>query len=90
MLLQHFTKLLVTSHLEYASTVWNRRLCDSSHVNAPHKLSFYYHHHHLHYEGLIKCIEKVQMRTTKLQSIIRPTIEHVPYSDRLKALQLLT
>jgi len=40
----------------------------------------------LHYENLIKSIEKVQMRATKL--VI--TIKYLPYAKRLKALQLPT
>jgi len=40
----------------------------------------------LHYEGLIKNIEKVQMRATKL--VI--SIKHLPNAERLKALQLPT
>jgi len=36
----------------------------------------------LHYENLIKSIEKVQMRATKL--VI--TIKYLPYAKRLKAL----
>jgi len=39
-----------------------------------------------HREGLIKSIEKVQMRATKLVT----TIKHLPYAERVKALQLPT
>ena len=39
-----------------------------------------------HHEGLIKSIEKLQKRATKLVT----TTKHLPYAERLKALQLPT
>ena len=40
----------------------------------------------LHYENLINSIETVQMRATKV--VI--TVKHLPYSERIQALQLTT